>query len=183
MERITLMKDGRITGGTTTTEQEDILPCLPLCVYLEQGYTLRSFFAMVSRHTLLQRMNPFLADAVAKAQQCAQQGCTTQDFSALEFSKTVELTGAPGTPVMHVFTSFRGITELETAQAGIEIRFHPLDMLLDMPVHLGRLRHVVFGDRTSMLECDTTFTLFEIIEGIAWELGFQGGSQQCSLRR
>ena len=55
--------------------------------------------------------------------------------------------------------------------------------ILDMPVRLGRLRHIVFGDKVDIFEFDTVFTLFEFIEGIAWELGFQVGSTQCALRR
>jgi hypothetical protein len=193
MDMVTLSKDGRLQNSTLETDtrssrpvpaEPDILSCLGNRVQLEEEFSLRSFFALLVRHPELRRMSQFFAVAEAEAERCPTEGCTTPDFTELVFAKTVELTGAPGEPVMNVFTTFRGMLPDEgTGPRSGEIRFHSLNMLLDMPIRLGRLRHVVFGDRTSMLECDTTFSLFEIIEGIAWELGFQGGSQQCSLRR
>ncbi|UZP68332.1 hypothetical protein N1030_04960 [Desulfovibrio mangrovi] len=194
MDTVTLTRDGRLLSGQPEhhagdirehrQEASDILPCLGSRVQLEEGFTLRSFFTLTERYPDLRRMSQFLIAAASEANNCPSNGCTTPDFTELVFAKTVELTGAPGEPVMNVFTTFRGMLPDEgMAPRSGEIRFHSLNMLLDMPIRLGRLRHVVFGDRTSMLECDTTFSLFEIIEGIAWELGFQGGSQQCSLRR
>lgn len=166
------------------TDATDILACLSVRTELETGFCLRSFFGLVQAYPELTRMNPFLHAAVQEAASCSQSGCVTPDFTQLVLAKTVELTGAPGEPQMNVFTTFRGrIPDSPDGCCYGEIRFHRLSVLLDLPIVLGRLRHVVFGDRTSMLECDTTFTLFEIIEGIAWELGFQGGSQHCSLRR
>jgi hypothetical protein len=193
MDMVTLTKDGRLQSNSRETDnspsrpiqaEPDILSCLGSRVQLEEDFSLRSFFTLLARYTELRRMSQFFAAAEAEARRCPPEGCTTPDFTELVFAKTVELTGAPGEPVMNVFTTFRGmLPEVGTGPRCGEIRFHSLNMLLDMPIRLGRLRHVVFGDRTSMLECDTTFSLFEIIEGIAWELGFQGGSQQCSLRR
>ena len=51
------------------------------------------------------------------------------------------------------------------------------------PVRLGSLRHVVFGDSVDVFEFDTVFTLFEFIDGIAWELSFQNTPITCELRR
>ncbi len=180
----TLHRDDGRSSRAPGNEMQDILACLSDRARLDADFSLRSFFALVARHPEIKRMSPFLVTAEHDAAACPEQGCTTPDFTELVFAKTVELTGAPGEPEMNVFTTFRGVLpDGDTPAKTGEIRFHRLDALLDMPVRLGRLRHVVFGDRTSMLECDTTFSLFEIIEGIAWELGFQGGSQQCSLRR
>jgi hypothetical protein len=68
-------------------------------------------------------------------------------------------------------------------EADKEIRFIPLQILLDTPLFLAGLKHVVLGDVDRNLFCETRFTLFEVIDGLAWELGFQGGSQQCSIGR
>lgn len=196
MEMATLTSNGRLLTGTAEGNYDsgvvpkDILGCLSSRVQLEKGFSLRSVFMLVARYPELKRLSPFISIAEQDAAICPQHGCVTPDFTELVFAKTVELTGAPGEPIMNVFTTFRGVLPLEDpsrheGQPPLcgELRFHRLNALLDMPIRLGRLRHVVFGDRTSMLECDTTFTLFEILEGIAWELSFQGGSQQCSLRR
>ena len=58
-----------------------------------------------------------------------------------------------------------------------------LDSLLDLPLKLGKLKHIVFGDRVDIFEFDTVYTLFEFIDGIAWQLGFHAAPEQCELRR
>ena len=58
-----------------------------------------------------------------------------------------------------------------------------LENILDMPLKLGKLKHIVFGDKVDILEFDTVFNLFEFIDGIMWELGFQGTLTACELRR
>ncbi len=57
------------------------------------------------------------------------------------------------------------------------------DMLLGTQVRLGKLRHVIFGDQVDVFEFDTVFTLFELVEGIGWELGFHGTPRECQIRR
>ncbi len=68
-------------------------------------------------------------------------------------------------------------------EADREIRFIPLQFLLDTPLYLGGLKHVVLGDANRHLYCESRFTFFEVIDGLAWELGFQGGTKQCSIER
>ncbi len=183
MEIVQLLVSGTLCNERHVPIQEDaVLQCLGLCVSLDNDCTLRSFFAMLRNYPLLAGVNPFLPGAAKQAADCPSSGCSTPDMTDLAVSRVVELTGAPGEPSMTVYTILRGRRE-PGGHGETELRFHPLKVLLDMPLRLGKLRHAVFGDRTSILECGTVFTLFEILEGIAWELGFQGGSQQCSLRR
>ena len=86
--------------------------------------------------------------------------------------------GYPGKK-LEIYSSIRGILEKDAA----EIRSLQLNSLLDMPLKLGRLKHVVFGDRVDIFEFDTVFTLFEFIDGITWELSFHVIPEQCELRR
>ncbi len=163
----------------------DPLACLARNVTLDEGYSLRGYFALLGVHPSLVRMSPFLPHALREVEECAGQGCLTESFERLELGRTVELIGFPDAARVEVYHTLRGITG-ETgspARSEHEIRFVPLGCLLDLPLHLGRARHVLFGEAARVLECDTTFRLFDIIEGIAWELGFQGGSGQCSLGR
>jgi len=68
--------------------------------------------------------------------------------------------------------------------AGTEIQeiksFH-LESILDMPLKLGVLKHIVFGDKVDVFEFDTVFNLFDFIEGIIWELSFQGNPKECAI--
>ena len=52
---------------------------------------------------------------------------------------------------------------------------------MDMPLKLGVLKHIVFGDKVDVFEFETVFNLFEFIEGIIWELSFQGTPKECTL--
>lgn len=177
MEKLRLAQDG--TLRLDNADVTDIISCLGYKLTFEQGVTLRSFFSLFSAHPDLIRLNPFLQGASTDAAACKNSGCTTEEFTHLELYRQLEMTGAPGTPEMNIHTLVRGINDTGRH----ELRFFRLQQLLDMPFLLGQMRHVIFGDRTNELYCNTTFSLFEVIEGIAWELSFQGGSLTCSLRR
>ena len=69
---------------------------------------------------------------------------------------------------------FRGTENLELKS------FH-LESILDMPLKLGVLKHIVFGDKVDVFEFDTVFNLFEYIGGIIWELSFQGAPKECAI--
>jgi hypothetical protein len=96
----------------------------------------------------------------------------------LEFGKTVEMIGVPDKR-LEIYNSLFGVHASETS----EIKSMQLASLLDIPLKLGKLKHIVFGDRVDIFEFDTVYTLFEFIDGIAWQLGFHATPEQCELRR
>jgi len=138
---------------------ENVLGYLGHRIRLEEGYTLRSFFKMLAAFPVLSR----LSDA----------------FEFLQLARTVEMVGFPGKPRLEIFISFHGLAGEETG----ELRFLQLEHLLDMPLKLGRLKHVVFGDHVDVLTFETFYTLFEMIDTIGWELSFHGTPETCELRR
>lgn len=186
MEVIRLGNDGRLrdAGDNVVT---DALSCLSNNASLDAGFTLRGYFALFGVHPDLARISPFIGPALRETEECAGRGCVTEAFDRLELGRTVELVGFPGEARVEVYHTLRGVSGESQGSTGQrcehDIRFVPLGCLLDMPLFLGRARHVLFGEAARVLECSTTFRLFDIIEGIAWELGFQGGSGQCSLGR
>jgi hypothetical protein len=80
---------------------------------------------------------------------------------------------------LEIYNSLFGVQ----AGATTEIKSMQLAGLLDIPLKLGRLKHIVFGDRVDIFEFETVYTLFEFIDGIAWQLGFHATPEQCELRR
>ena len=80
---------------------------------------------------------------------------------------------------MEIYHSLYGVQDGNLS----EIRLFTLEMLLDAPLKLGKLKHVVFGDKMDMFEFDTVFTLFELIDAIVWELSFHGSLLACDIRR
>ena len=85
--------------------------------------------------------------------------------------------GFPGQPRLEIYNSLCGIRAGKT----FEIRSFHLENILDMPLQLGRLKHIVFGDKVEIFEFDTIFNLFELIEGIVWELSFHATPRECAL--
>jgi hypothetical protein len=98
----------------------------------------------------------------------------------LELSKVVEVIGHPAPPRLEIYQVFRGV---DADGLDVEIKSHPVETLLDVPVVLGRLRHVVFGDRVDEFRFQTVCNLFEFQEGISWQLAFHGAPMECALRR
>jgi hypothetical protein len=112
-------------------------------------------------------------------QACPDGECLAPGMGQLELYKTVEMMGFPGEPRLEIYHTLCGVDGTETC----EIKAFPLENLLDMPVRIGKLKHVVFGDKVDVLEFDTIFNLFEFIEGIVWQLSFHRSPKECALRR
>lgn len=178
MNEITLAKDGSILhsgrdGG------DDPLRFLGFRVELETEYTLRSFMKMFLRYPLLMRLNAFLPSYLDRYRASSEKGCTAPGLDRLELGKTVEIIGYPGKPRLEIYTSLYGVQGEEPR----EIRSIQMESLLDLPFRLGTLKHVVFGDKMDVLTFETALTLFEFIDGIAWDLSFHAVPAQCALRR
>lgn len=157
----------------------EALALLNHAVSLEDDQVLRSYFRLLENCPLLTQLNRFFPASLQQYQACPASHCRTDDFTHLEFSKSVEMIGYPGAPRLEIFTSLRGVQDGRS----LSIQHQPLPCLLDMPLRLGKLRHVIFGDRVDLFEFDTVFNLFELIDGIAWELSFQNLPQTCDIRR
>lgn len=177
MNALSLKNDGAIYYNQSAVDS-DVLQYLSYQIGLENKYTLRSFFEMIAKYEVLGRLNSFLPTCIEQYLSCPQQGCESVMIDHLEFAKTVEMIGYPEKR-LEIYSSIRGIHQNDA----VEIRSLQLNSLLDMPLRLGRLKHVVFGDRVDIFEFDTVFTLFEFIDGITWELSFHVIPEQCELRR
>ena len=177
MNAVTLKTDGAINlnGKTVATEALDLLCCQ---IALEEAYTLRSFFKMLNKYTLLTKLNAFFPSYIDQYDSCQEEGCDAGLLDYLEFGKTVEMIGVPHKR-LEIYNSLCGVRASETA----EIKSMQLASLLDIPLKLGRLKHIVFGDHVDIFEFDTVYTLFEFIDGIAWQLGFHATPEHCELRR
>ena len=177
MYTVSLKRDGRICC-TQSDVDSDVLKYLSYQIELEEMYTLRSFFEMFDHYAQLGQLNSFLPRYIEQYLNCPEQGCKSETIDHLEFAKTVEMIGYPDKR-LEIYSSIHGIRNSDK----VEIRSLQLNSLLDLQLKLGRLKHVVFGDRVDIFEFDTVFTLFELIDGITWELSFHVIPEQCELRR
>ncbi len=176
MNRVTLEKDGSLAEDRCRVKKNALM-FLGYKVELAAGCTLRSFFRMFDRYPVLAELSAFLPDCRQRCQACPPSGCVTDAVAHLEFNKTVEMVGFPGKPRLEIYNSLCGVAD------GRQVPLKPLQLedLLDLPLKLGGLKHIVFGDKVDVFEFETVFSLFELIEGIVWELSFQGTPRECAL--
>lgn len=177
MNQIILKTDGRIFDQREVAPPQ-ILSLLCYQVQLQEGFTLRSFFWMLDHYPVLEKLSDFFPSYQEQCRAHPEADSICDSLDALEFYKTVEMIGVPEKR-LEIYNSLVGICQEDRT----EIKFMQLTSLLDLPIRLGCLRHVVFGDQVDIFEFDTVFTLFELIDGIAWQLSFHGTPQQCELGR
>jgi hypothetical protein len=176
MNQVTLQKNGTILENSRIAAG-DSLRILGCQVELEEGYTLRSFFRMFDKYALLVKLDDFVPDCLQRFLECPRDQCTTDNIHHLEFYKTVEMIGFPGEPRLEIYNTLCGVY----GEDRCEVKSYHLDSLLDLPLKLGMLKHIVFGDKVDVFEFETVFSLFEFIEGVIWELSFQGTPRECAL--
>jgi hypothetical protein len=178
MNTVTLKSDGMLVQDNASAAPDPLM-LLGHKVELGRNYTLRSFFRMIERYPVFAQLNAFLPECMQLYRGCPEGECLAPGIGHLELYKTVEMMGFPGEPRLEMYHTLCGVEGRETC----EIRAFPLENLLDMPVRIGKLKHVVFGDKVDVLEFDTVFNLFEFIEGIVWQLSFHRSPKECALRR
>ena len=176
MNTVLLTQSGKLIHQGSNVA-DNLLPYLNHAVSLVPELTLRAYFCLLERYPMLVELNRFFEDKIAEYRQCDTDNCCTPEFNHLEFGKSVEMIGYPGAPRLEIFTSLRGIRD----KRAVALEHLSLECLLDMPLKLGKLRHVIFGDRVDLFEFDTFFNLFELIDGMAWDLSFQNRPQACRL--
>jgi hypothetical protein len=177
MNRVTLCADGTLTVDAGKVAEQP-LRYLGWQLQLDGHCTLRSYFRLLNAYAPLTRLGDFFTILLEQYGRCPQQDCHWPDFNCLEFGKVVEMIGFPGDPRLEIYNALRGVKDDKTE----EIRALPFEVLMDMPIRLGRLKHVIFGDSVDTFMFDTVFSLFEFIDGIAWELSFHGTPPECQIR-
>ena len=156
---------------------DDALPLLAGHVVLGADVSLRSFVRMLSRYPDLQRLSGFAPQLAALS---THPAVDPAGLDRLEFSRVIEMIGVPEPPRLEVYHVLRGCV---AGEEDLEIRSWQVASLLDLPLCLGSLRHVVFGDRVQTFRFETVCTLFDFIDGVVWQLAFHGAPQECALRR
>lgn len=176
MNSILLKTDGSLEANRQVVSEKP-LKYLNTGIELEKGYTLRSFFRMLKQYPELPELNEFSASLIEQVDDSPTSGCEHPGVDCLEMGKTVEMIGFPGKPRLEIYQTFQG----RYGDHAKEIRSMRVTHLLDLPVCLGRLRHVIFGDRMDEMQFETVYNLFEFMEAIVWELSFQNTPEQCNI--
>jgi len=179
MDDVILNTEG-ILVGSDGKPVADALRALGARVTLAPGFTLRGFLRMLKAHPVLLRLSEFAPEFAAQYDSWPAADCWPAGLEVLEFARVVELIGHPGPARLEIYHTLRGRV---AGGEDLEIKGWRVEMLLDVPVVLGQLRHVVFGDRVQEFHFKTVCNLFEFYEGVLWQLAFHGTPLECALRR
>ncbi|MBU0463631.1 MAG: hypothetical protein KKD21_14365 [Proteobacteria bacterium] len=178
MEKIFLYKNGVIKkkGKKLTIS---VLKILGNYIEIDESFTLSSFFMMVNQYPDLKNISEILEPLIEIVLKNCSSEFKNKELESLLFYKTIEIEGFPGSPRLNFYTSLKGVSNKKM----IDLKFFHLEDLLNHKLKLGKLKHVVFGDKEDVFQYETFYTLFELVEGIAWELSFNFNPLECSIRR
>jgi len=179
MDEVILREDGSLLDHESAPVA-DPLAALGARVMLAPGYSLRSFMLMLRQHAVLLRLNDFAPEFATQYASWPATGCQPAGLECLKLSRVVELIGHPGPPRLEIYHTLRGVLP---GEEDMEIKSFQVETLLDVPLRLGRLRHVVFGDKVAEFRFETVCNLFDFFEGVLWQLAFHGTPRECALRR
>lgn len=163
----------------------DPLTVLGARVELGEGVCLRSVLKLLARHPELQRLSEFGPGLAAQLAAWPAEGCLAPGLERLEFARVVEVIGYPPPARMEIYHVLRGrlATGGDDGGEDVEIKSWQVEQLLDVPLVVGPLRHVVFGDRMDHTPMLSDCTLFDLLDGIIWQLAFHSTPRECALRR
>lgn len=178
MDILTLTSEGRVLTKNKKAAKE-ILPLLSNTICLAPGFSLASFFEMVQHYPDLMRLSHYLEPLVKIGDTGDAQAVKSGEIQQLVFYKTIAMKGFPGTPRVEIYNSLKGVQDNKM----ISLKFFQIETLAAHELTLGKLEHVIFGDGQEMFTYDTCYSLFELVEGIAWDLSFCFNPIQCTLRR
>ena len=175
-----ILRENGIIAERNGTEVSDALRALGARVELGPRFSLRSVLRLLERNPVLTRLSDFAPEFLAQYPGWPASDCWPAGLDCLEFSRVVEMIGHPPPPRLEIYHTLRGRSAAET---DMEIKGWQVEMLLDVPLVLGPLRHVVYGDRVDAFRFETVCTLFDFLEGVIWQLAFHGTPRECALRR
>ncbi|MCF6247880.1 MAG: hypothetical protein L3J69_11010 [Desulfobacula sp.] len=148
-------------------------------IILDKGFRLISFFRVIKLYPELEQLSDILSTLLSMAFQSGEPNIKTDEIDHLIFFKTISMKGFPGDPGIDIYNSLKGIKQ----EKSVGLKFFQMDSLLAQKLVLGKLKHIIFGDSQDTFSYETFYTLFELIEGICWEMAFNFNPKQCVLRR
>ncbi len=177
METVQINEKGTIfKKGTPITSP--VFRYLSHIVEMGLDFKLISFFKMLETYPELIQLSDFITPLMTMIKHSAKI-VKTDEIDCLIFFKTISIKGFPGEPGLDIYHSLKGVKQ----EKNIELKFFQMESLLDHSLHLGKLKHIIFGDGQDVFSYETFYTLFELIEGITWEMSFNFNPKECVLRR
>lgn len=155
-------------------ELKELLFYLYDLVELDSDYTLRSYFKMLERYEELTLLDYFAIDFIKEYLACPKSNCLSEGIEYLQLAKTLNIDFTY--TELEECLDFRGMSTTEKYALDLQ----PLNTLLDIPLKLGKAETIIQQEIT---EYTTTFSLFEFVKSIIWELSFHGLPEERDAKR
>lgn len=183
MNEVILTQEGELQRQNGSPAP-DPLAVLSARLVLGEGVCLRSVLRLLGRHPELQRLSEFGPGLAAQLAAWPAEGCLAPGLACLEFARVVEVIGHPPPARLEVYHVLRGrLSGVGEGDGDVEIKSWQVEQLLDVPLSLGPVRQVVFGDRMDHTPMQASCTLFDLLDGVIWQLAFHSTPRECALRR
>ena len=147
MKKIYLKNDGFIEENGQTVFLSD-LKLLSRGIELEKGYRLKSYFMLLEKYASYREISDFSDTYIERFRMYDGGSLSVDSMDRLEFLKTVEMRGYPGKPAIDIYTRLKGLK----GETFVELKFFQIENIIHMPLSLGKLRHVIFGDHQEILK-------------------------------
>jgi hypothetical protein len=157
---------------------------------LEDGYTLRSYFKMITEYPQLQLLDQYFQDYLDEYKKCPETGCVSENIEHLSLARFVcvdtEDKMKDGGVEPWICFDGEGKDE-EGADIKYAVEYTPLNKLLDIPLKIGNfeviLEHhkLIDGQRTyksTKYSSNDYMSLFDFVHEIIWELSFTGSPKE-----
>lgn len=177
MDGVQLCADGRLFVDDRAFAG-DALNLLGFALTLDPDCTLASVFRLVRRFPDLARLSEFWAILLPSGVDPDNPPPAALD--QLVVVKSVEIIGVPAPPRVDVHTAVRGF--MGGSPVG-ELKAWPVPVLLGVPLVLGDLTHSLLGDAFIEMRFAAVFTLFEVLDALAFQLSFHGAPSECAVKR
>ncbi len=164
------------------------LSLLSYNVELEDGYTLRDYFRMVTYHDNLQALDLYFPPYIEEYEKCPDSGCLEEDMPTLQLTKIIEVTKWDNKPGEESFedeindhVNING-SRTDPNEPPWGISFVPLSKILDTPIVLKEAIYCVDdhkrspGDKKSYDEeiYKGNYSLWDFVHSIIYELSWYG---------
>lgn len=190
-----ILKKGGSAFHENGTELSDLLPFLGYTVELEEGFTLRDMFIMIECYPGMERIDPYLIDYLEEFENCPESGCFgagehKDGMDAIYVQRVSNYTKNNKYEDKDTFNIYYyvGGRSTDPEAPGWAIEYSPLSDLLDYPIvlldqALGCEDHNVSVLVEKYEYYKTTYTLWEVVHAIIWELSFYGTPSQRNNQR
>lgn len=168
--------DEDIITYKSLNETEDVLSFLSYEIVLEDNFTLRDWFRLIMNYPYLQKLNKFFPSFIEEYNNCPSDNCNTYGYTFINLEKTIEL----DEDNCYINTGVNLLRDEE--HFGID--FAELKSFLDIPIKLNKLTYYNnIKDINKLYIRDISYTLWDFIHSIIWELSYYGIPEDRDFKR